>query len=362
MNVTFEKVKIRKASYLVVFMALMASIYLAGTTSAHAYTKYHHEKKKTPVVSNTKTQFKSVKIDNLDIFYREAGNAENQTIVLLHDLSSSSHMYRNLIPHLARNFHVIAPDYPGSGNSTQTENGKYEYSFDTISRSMEKFLDRVGEKKYTLYLAGKGAPIGFRLAAKYPERIEGLIIQDGNAYDEGLQDYWMPIKAYWNNKSSQNAEIVKDTFISNEAIKNQYLRSAGNNASLINPDSWNSDIAFLNHSGNKDIQLELLYDYNSNVYLHSQWQNYFNTHQPATLVVWGKNDTIFPVKTAESYKGDLNKVDIHLLDTGHHVLELKAQKVSKLVANFMKKNHRTKQLSNWNRKFRFNKVISARRF
>lgn len=362
MNVTFEKVKLRKTSYLVAFTALLASIYLTGTTSAHANSKYHHAKKKTPEISNTQTQFKSVKIDNQDIFYREAGSSEKQTIVLLHDLTSSSHMFRNLIPQLARNFHVIAPDYPGSGNSAHFDNGDYEYSFDNLSRSMEKFLDRLGEKKYTLYLAGKGAPIGFRLAAKYPDRVEGLIIQDGNAYDEGLQDYWLPIKAYWDQKSPQNAELVKDTFLSSKAIKNQYLRSAGGNASLTNPDSWHSDIAFLNRPGNKDIQLELLYDYNSNVYLHSQWQNYFNTHQPATLVVWGKDDTIFPVTTAESYKDDLNKLDVHILDTGHHALEMEAHKVGKLVSNFMLKNHRTKHLSNWNRKFHFDKVISARRF
>lgn len=362
MSVSFEKVKLSKASYFVAITSLLASIYLAGANTAHAYTKFPHVKTKTQDITNIQTQFKTAKVDGLDIFYREAGSPEKQTIVLLHDIPSASHMFRNIIPQLARNFHVIAPDYPGSGNSTQADASVYDYSFETFSQTMAVFLEQLGETKYTLYLAGKGAPVGFRLAAEHPERIEGLIIQDGNAYDEGLHNYWTPIQSYWNDKSSQQAAKLKESLFSSRAIKNEYLYAAGEYAANISPDNWNSDLAFLNRPGNKDIQLELLYAYGNNLTLHSEWQDYFNTYQPATLVLWGKDDHIFRVEAAESYERDLNKVDVHILDTGYKVLEKEPQKVGKLVANFMVKNHRTKHLSNWNRKHHFDKVISARRF
>jgi pimeloyl-ACP methyl ester carboxylesterase len=289
-------------------------------------------------ISVTQTQFKTVKVNDLDIFYREAGSPNNPTIVLLHGFPTSSHMYRNLIPQLAENYHVIAPDYPGFGNSSMPSLEEYEYSFDNLSATMDVFLNTVGAKKYTLYVMDYGAPVGFRIAAKHPERVEGLVIQNGNAYDEGLRDFWKPIKAYWNDKSDANAKTLRDNLLTIGATEWQYTNGT-RNESVISPDNWIVDQSKLDRPGNKDIQLELFYSYGSNPALYPEWQEYFRTHQPPTLLVWGKGDYIFPEEGAHPYKRDLKNIDFHILDTGHFALEEDGILIANLINDFMDNNH-----------------------
>jgi len=289
-------------------------------------------------IQQEQTQHKTIKIDNLDIFYREAGAKDAPTIVLLHGFPTSSHMYRNLIPQLAKSYHVIAPDYPGFGNSSMPTVDEFDYSFDNLAKITDKFLAKVGAEKYTLYVMDYGAPVGFRIAAKHPERVEGLIVQNGNAYDEGLGDFWKPIKAYWKDKTAVNGKVLHDSLLNIGATKWQYTNGTRNEA-VISPDNWIVDQAKLDRPGNKDIQLELFYSYGTNTALYPEWQKYFRTHQPPTLLVWGKGDYIFPESGAHPYKRDLNNLDFHILDTGHFALEEDGALIGDLILSFMKKNH-----------------------
>jgi len=302
-------------------------------------------------------KYKTVKIDGLDIFYREAGNPNHPTILLLHGFPTSSHMFRDLIAELSDQYHLIAPDYPGYGYSSMPAVDKFDYSFDNLANVVEQFIDTVGLKKYSLYLMDYGAPIGFRIAAKYPERIESLIIQNGNAYDEGLDNnFWEPIKAYWKDRDAVNQGLDNDWWknvkaaykkpnMSNDealrflltlgATKWQYTNGV-RHVEDINPDTWNHVQALLDRKGNNEIQLQLFYSYGSNPPLYPQWQEYFRKHQPATLIVWGENDEIFPVAGANPYKRDLKHVDFHLLDTGHFALEEDSQAIAKHIRRFLK--------------------------
>lgn len=266
------------------------------------------------------TQHKYIKIDGLDIFYREAGSVDSPTILLLHGFPTSSHMFRNLIPALADQFHLIAPDYPGYGASSMPLVGEFEYSFDHLADIMEKFIDQLGLEKYFLYVMDYGAPIGYRLASNHPEHILGLIVQNGNAYDEGLLDFWEPIKAFWKDKTAANAKVLEDNILTLEATKWQYTNGVRNEEAIA-PDNWFHDQYLMDRPGNKEIQLELFYSYATNPPLYPKWQEYFRKHQPPTLVVWGKGDYIFPEEGAHPYKHDLKNIDIHILDTGHFALE-----------------------------------------
>ena len=232
------------------------------------------------------TLHKTIKVQNQDIFYREAGVEHKKTIVLLHGFPTSSHMYRDLIPKLAEEYHVIAPDYPGFGNSSMPALNEFEYSFDNLAKVTDAFLEKVGAEEYTMYVMDYGAPIGFRIAAEHPERIQGLIIQNGNAYDEGLRDFWTPIKAYWKDKTPENAKVLKDNLLTIGATEWQYTNGT-RNKEAISPDNWIVDQAKLDRPGNKDIQLELFYSYGTNPSLYPEWQAYFREHQPPTLLMWG---------------------------------------------------------------------------
>jgi pimeloyl-ACP methyl ester carboxylesterase len=287
-------------------------------------------------VSEFQTHFKTIKVSGQDIFYREAGAKDAPTIVLLHGFPTSSHMYRNLIPKLAENYHVIAPDYPGFGNSSMPMVDEFEYSFDNLAKITETFLNNVGVEEYSLYLMDYGAPVGFRIAAKHPERIQGLIIQNGNAYDEGLRDFWKPIKAYWKDKTAANGKVLADNLLTIGATEWQYTNGA-RNAETISPDNWTVDQAKLDRPGNQAIQLELFYSYGTNPALYPEWQKYFRTHQPPTLLVWGKGDYIFPEEGAHPYKRDLNNLDFHILDTGHFALEEDGDVIAEHINNFMAK-------------------------
>ena len=285
--------------------------------------------------SNT-TQYKTVKIDGVDIFYREAGPKDAPTILLLHGFPTSSQMFSCLISQLSEKFHLLAPDYPGFGNSAQPSMENFDYTFDNYAVVMENFLDKLGVKKFSLYLMDYGAPVGFRIAAKHPDRVESLIIQNGNAYDEGLREFWVPIKKYWKDRTPENAKPLAE-FITPEGVKWQYTHGV-RNPEAINPDNWNLDLQHLTREGNPEIQLALFYDYQTNVPLYPSWQKYFRKHQPPTLIVWGQNDFIFPAEGAHPYKKDLKNVDFNLLNTGHFALEEDCHVISAHIDKFLDKN------------------------
>ena len=300
--------------------------------------------------------YRTVEIDGQSIFYREAGSPEAPTLLLLHGFPTSSHMYRDLIPALADLFHLVAPDYPGYGNSSMPTVDKFDYTFDNLSEIIDKFTVKLGLEHYSLYLMDYGAPIGFRLAAKHPARIESLIIQNGNAYDEGIDNnFWEPIKEYWKDRRAINKGLdnewwknvkaaYKQPDMSNEnalrflvtleATQWQYTNGV-RNKEAISPDNWHVTQRLLDRPGNAEIQLQLFYDYGSNPPLYPNWQAYFREHQPRTLIVWGKNDEIFPEAGAHPYKRDLKTLDFHLLDTGHFALEEDGDVISKHICDFL---------------------------
>lgn len=284
-----------------------------------------------------KTLHKTVKINGLDIFYREAGDVNKPTILLLHGYPTSSHMFRNLITDLSVQYHVLAPDYPGFGRSDQPLIKDFDYTFDNMSNIVDGFLKKLNVKKYSIYLMDYGAPIGFRIASKYPERVESLIIQNGNAYDEGLKDFWIPIKKYWNDYKPENGKPLEG-FHSPAGLKWQYTHGVQDSLK-ISPDNWHIDLQHLTRPENNAIQLAMFYDYRTNVPLYPKWQKYFRDHQPPTLIVWGKNDYIFPADGAYPYKRDLKNLEFHLLDTGHFALEEKGDEIANYILKFLKKNN-----------------------
>lgn len=290
-------------------------------------------------VAVTQTLHKTITIDGVEIFYREAGRKDAPTILLLHGFPTSSHMFRNLIPALADRYHLIAPDYPGFGNSAQPAMDKFDYTFDNMAAVMGKLVNKLGVKKYSVYLMDYGAPIGFRLAANNPEQVSSLIVQNGNAYDEGLREFWDPIRVYWEDPTAENAEPLA-AFISPDGVKWQYTHGV-RNVETISPDNWNVDLRHLTREGNPSIQLAMFYDYQNNVPLYPEWQAYFREHQPPTLIVWGKNDFIFPAEGAHPYKRDLNNLEFHLLDTGHFALEEDGQVIADTISKFLNKHVRS---------------------
>ena len=281
------------------------------------------------------TLYKTVEIDGLEIFYREAGPKDAPTILLLHGFPTSSHMFRNLISELSQDFHLVAPDYPGFGFSSMPTVDEFEYSFENLANVVDKFTRKIGLKKYSLYLQDYGAPVGFRLFVKNPKNIESLIIQNGNAYDEGLRDFWIPLKAYWKDKSDKNAQPLKG-FLTLETTKWQFIHGV-RNAETISPDNWGHVQPLLDRPGNQAIQLELFYSYGTNPPLYPKWQAYMRKYQPPTLIVWGKNDYIFPAEGAYPYKRDLKNLDFHILDTGHFALEEDLEAITKHIRDFFSK-------------------------
>jgi pimeloyl-ACP methyl ester carboxylesterase len=281
-------------------------------------------------------RYNTVKIDGLDIFYREAGPKDAPHILLLHGFPTSSHMFRNLIPALAGEYHVVAPDYPGFGNSSMPPLDEFDYTFDGLANVVEKLVDKLDLKGYSIYLMDYGAPVGFRLAVKDPERVEALIVQNGNAYEEGLREFWDPIRSYWKEKSSKDADALRG-LLTLDATKWQYTHGT-RNPEAISPDNWNIDQRFLDREGNQEIQLALFFDYGGNPHLYPKWQAFLRDHQPPTLIVWGKNDHIFPAEGAHPYKRDLKDLEFHLLDTGHFALEEDGTKIADLMRSFLAKH------------------------
>lgn len=280
-----------------------------------------------------KTQYKTIDIDGVNLFYREAGPKSAPTILLLHGFPTSSHMFRNLIPALSDRFHVVAPDYPGFGNSDQPSMDEFSYTFDNLADVMARFVQAMELDRFSLYLMDYGAPIGFRLATRHPERVQSLIIQNGNAYAEGLREFWDPIRAYWEERTPERAEPLA-AFISPEGVRWQYTHGT-RNEQAISPDNWNVDLRHLTREGNPEIQLALFHDYRNNVPLYPSWQAWFRSHQPPTLIVWGKNDHIFPAEGAHPYRRDLENLSFHLLDTGHFALEEDGEVIATAIREFL---------------------------
>jgi pimeloyl-ACP methyl ester carboxylesterase len=286
---------------------------------------------------NIKNQ--TITVDGQTIFYREAGDKDKTpTILLLHGFPTSSHMFRNVIPALADKFHLVAPDYPGFGYSSMPPVDTFEYTFDHLAEIVDKFVHQIGLEKYSLYVMDYGAPVGYRLAVKHPEKIEALIVQNGNAYEEGLGEFWEPLRAYWSEPNERNKNALKK-FLTPEATRWQYTHGV-KNENTISPDNWIHDQSLLDRPGNNEIQLQLFYDYKSNPPLYPQWQDYFRKYQPSALVVWGRNDIIFSKEGAIPYQRDLKDVQIHLLNTGHFALEEEGELIVELIARFLLTNRK----------------------
>ncbi|MEC0275812.1 alpha/beta fold hydrolase [Peribacillus frigoritolerans] len=278
-------------------------------------------------------QYKTVNINNINIFYREAGNTSNPTILLLHGFPSSSHMYRNLITKLMDEYHIIAPDYPGFGNSDQPGMDEFEYTFDNLAHVINDFVEKLKLEKFSIYVHDYGAPVGFRIVTKHPERIQAIITQNGNAYEEGLLSAWDPIRTYWENPTEENKNNLK-ALLSADFTKYQYIDGT-RNPDRISPDAWNMDQFVLDRPGNKEIQLALFYDYRNNVKQYPSWQEYFRTYQPPALVAWGKNDLFFGPEGALAFQRDLKDSEVHLLNTGHFPLEEELETSANLIKQFL---------------------------
>lgn len=286
-----------------------------------------------PLPSTTATTtFHKVDVDGVGIFYREAGPKDAPTIVLLHGFPSSSRTFNSLIPLLATRYHLIAPDFPGFGQSDAPPPERYDYTFDHLAKTTDALLEKLQIKRYTLYIHDYGAPVGFRLMTAHPERLRGLIVQNGNAYDEGLGPKWAKIAEYWADPQA-HPEVV-DAFLSFEATKQRHI-AGSEHPERYDPDSWTDEYAQLSRSGQREIQSALLFDYRTNVASYPQWQAWLRAHKPATLVAWGKNDPSFIGAGAEAFRRDLPDAEIHLLDAGHFALDEKTDEIATLILRFM---------------------------
>jgi pimeloyl-ACP methyl ester carboxylesterase len=288
------------------------------------------------------TQYRNTTIDGLNVFYREAGPKDAPTIVLLHGFPSSSHMFRDLIPKLSDRFHVIAPDYIGFGFSAQPPAGEFKYTFDNLTSYVEKLLFGVlGLKEFSIYVQDYGAPVGFRIATRHPEAIEGIVVQNGNAYVEGISAAFDPLKPFWANRNAETETPVR-TLLTLQTTQFQYTHGM-KDASAVSPDSWTFDQHFLDRPGNDAIQLDLFHNYTSNVALYDEWHQYFRDKQPRTLIVWGQNDPFFTVAGANAFLKDLPKAELHLLDSGHFAIEDSADFIAERTREFLAGAARRKQ-------------------
>jgi len=316
---------------LVLLPLIAAALLMVATVPAGA------QPRAAPVRSDSAvTHYRTAKVDGVDVFYREAGSARAPVVVLLHGFPTSSRMFRNLIPALAGRYRVIAPDYPGFGHSGAPDRARFEYTFARFARLIDRLLTQLGARRYALYVQDYGAPVGYRLALAHPERVSALIIQNGNAYEEGLREFWKPLKAYWADDSAQNRAALR-AGLTLAATKAQYVDGV-RDPSRVEPDNWVHDQALLDRPGVDEIMLDLFKDYGSNVALYPQFQAFFRSRRPPTLLVWGKNDVIFPAEGARPYLRDLPDAELHLLDTGHFALEDKGPEIAALMLVFLERH------------------------
>lgn len=281
-----------------------------------------------------KIQYKKINVNGVTIAYREAGDATKPTIALLHGFPSSSHQYRKVLNQLANDFHLIAPDYPGFGNSDFPSAKSYAYTFDNIAKTVNTFLELKGINSYAIMIQDYGAPIGFRIATAHPERITAIINQNGNAYKEGLGAAWKGIKEFWINRNEATEKPLYDTFTLS-GLEWQYTHGTRNPAN-VNPDTWNLDYLKISRPGAHEMHINLFYDYQNNVKLYPKWQQYLRDKQPPLLIVWGKNDAFFPESGAEAFKKDVKKIDYNIFNTGHFALEEDGDEIIDKIRVFMK--------------------------
>ena len=280
------------------------------------------------------TSYRTALIDEVNVFYREAGDPDAPSLLLLHGFPTSSHMFRDLIPALAKRYHVVAPDLPGFGFSDAPDRSTFKYSFERLTDIIDGFTEALGLDRYALYVFDYGAPIGFRLAVRHPERISALISQNGNAYLEGLSEGWNPIQTYWKDPSPENRAALR-AFLKPETTQWQYTHGEPN-AELLSPDAWTLDAALLARPGNDEIQLDLFGDYQSNVALYPKFQEFIRTRRPL-LAVWGKNDPFFLPAGAQAFQRDNPEAEVHFLDAGHFALESQAPEIAGIIEEFLER-------------------------
>jgi pimeloyl-ACP methyl ester carboxylesterase len=277
--------------------------------------------------------YRSVQADGLNVFYREAGKAGAPKLLLLHGFPSSGHMFRDLIPLLAGDFHIIAPDLPGFGQTDMPARESFDYTFDNFANVIEKFTEAVGFDRYAMYVFDYGAPTGFRLAVRHPERIRAIISQNGNAYEEGLSEGWNPIQAYWRDPSQANRQALR-ALLTPATTKWQYTHGVSD-PTAVSPDGYTLDDHYLARPGADEIQLDIFGDYKSNVAMYPEFQAYFRTHLPPFLAVWGKNDPFFLPPGAEAFKRDIPNAKVRFFDTGHFALETHAAEIAAEIRGFL---------------------------
>ena len=284
------------------------------------------------------TRYRTVDVDGVRIFYREAGDPAAPAVLLLHGYPTSSHMFRNLIPRLAERYHVVAPDLPGFGFSAQPDRATFAYTFDHLSTVMTHFTEATGLRRYALYLFDYGAPIGLRMAMAHPERVAAVVSQNGNAYEEGLGPNWARLRKIWAEPTEANRDSLRPGF-SPEGNKRRYLAGVPDaDRSLVAPDAYTHDDAFLAHAGNDQIQLDLLMDYGTNIALYPKFQAYLRNNQPPVLAIWGKYDPTFIPAGADAFRRDIPDAEVRLLDAGHFALETRGEEIADAMLAFLAKH------------------------
>jgi pimeloyl-ACP methyl ester carboxylesterase len=309
----------------VVFVSATFAVFFAITPGLKAQTK--------EMAMDKQVFYRTVKVDRLNVFYREAGSKGAPTLLLLHGLPSSSRMFQPLLTRLADRFHLIAPDYPGFGHSDWPDPKQFDYTFDHIARIMDNFTSALGLTRYTLYMQDYGGPVGFRMVLAHPEHVEALIVQDAVAHNEGLGANWGTRRAFWADRSAHE-EALRNNLLSLATTKTRHVGDDPN-VELYDPDLWTDEYAFLNSPGQAQIQSDLFYDYRTNVDAYPKWQAWMRKAQPRLLVLWGKHDLSFDPGEPERYRKDVPNAEVYVLDAGHFALDTKANEIAVLVRAFM---------------------------
>lgn len=312
---------------------MFSAAFVIAVIMGYAVPAGADENQSTAGVTVPQVSYRRVKIEGVEVFYREAGPKDAPVLLLLHGFPTSSHMFRDLIPRLADKYRVIAPDYPGYGYSEAPDRSQFAYTFEHYASLMAAFTDAIGVQRYALYVMDYGAPVGFRLALLHPERVSAFIVQNGNAYEEGFGAFWDPIRAYWKTGAAKEREGIR--FLTQAKATYWQYSNGVNDMTLVSPDTWTLDQSRMDRPGNADIQMDLLYDYRTNLPLYPSWHAYFREHKPPMLIVWGKNDAIFIAAGAPPYKRDLPNVEVHMFDTGHFALEAYGPQIAGLMREFL---------------------------